>query len=86
MTRTVRRSVLTGMGALALAGCARSGQASAEPASAATGPFDLSGLERRNGGRLGLTAFDTGSGRLLGWREQERFVYCSTFKMYLAAA
>lgn len=48
--------------------------------------FDLSALERRNGGRLGFVALDTGTGRSLGWRGDERFVYCSTFKMYLAAA
>jgi beta-lactamase class A len=48
--------------------------------------IDLSSLERRNGGRLGLTALDAGSGASVGWRAEERFVYCSTFKMYLAAA
>jgi beta-lactamase class A len=86
MIRTDRRSVLTGMGALGLTGCARGEPAAAEPASSTPGLFDLSRLERHNGGRLGLTAFDTGSGRLLGWRAQERFVYCSTFKACLSAA
>ncbi|MDI6623920.1 MAG: class A beta-lactamase, partial [Brevundimonas sp.] len=48
--------------------------------------FDLSALERENGGRLGFVAHDAGTGRRLAWRGDERFVYCSTFKMFLAAA
>ncbi|WP_428154412.1 class A beta-lactamase [Brevundimonas sp.] len=43
-------------------------------------------LETGNGGRLGFVAQDTATGRSLSWRGDERFVYCSTFKMYLAAA
>jgi beta-lactamase class A len=42
-------------------------------------------LERRNGGRLGVAAFDTASGRRIGHRSGERFPMCSTFK-FLAAA
>ncbi|RZJ02303.1 MAG: class A beta-lactamase [Brevundimonas sp.] len=83
---TDRRSVLTGLGALATAGCARA-EPKAEPKTApAMEAFDLSALERANGGRLGFVAHDVGSGRRLAWRGDERFVYCSTFKMYLAAA
>tara|TARA_R110002051_G_scaffold10126_3_gene38354 strand:+ start:1805 stop:2599 length:795 start_codon:yes stop_codon:yes gene_type:complete len=48
--------------------------------------IDLSALEARDGGRLGFVALDTNTGRSLGWRGDERFVYCSTFKIYLAAA
>ncbi|HYC67460.1 class A beta-lactamase [Brevundimonas sp.] len=84
--RTDRRSVLTGLGALAMAGCARAEPEAAQEAAAAPEAFDLSPLERDNGGRLGFVAHDTGSGRRLAWRGEERFVYCSTFKMYLAAA
>ncbi len=47
--------------------------------------LDLSALEARHGGRIGLTALRQGH-RPLVWRDAERFVYCSTFKMYLAAA
>ncbi|MFC0634561.1 class A beta-lactamase [Brevundimonas balnearis] len=47
--------------------------------------LDLSALET-GGGRLGVAALDTGSGRRLAWRGDERFVYCSTFKAFLAAA
>ena len=46
----------------------------------------LSALERRGGGRLGVAALDTGSGRRLAWRAQERFPMCSTFKLLLVGA
>ena len=45
----------------------------------------LAGLERRSGGRLGVAALDTASGRRTGHRADERFPLCSTFK-FLAAA
>jgi len=48
--------------------------------------FDLSALERAHGGRIGFFAHDLGTGRQLTARGDERFVYCSTFKMYLSAA
>ena len=87
MTRGAdRRSVLTGLGALGVAGCVRAEPAPVEQAVIAHEAFDLSALERDNGGRLGFVAHDTGSGRRLVWRGDERFVYCSTFKMFLAAA
>ena len=87
--RTDRRSVLTGLGALGVMGC--SSQATSEtatpvPPAPAAEALDLSALEARDGGRLGFVAHDTGSGRRLAWRGDERFVYCSTFKMFLAAA
>lgn len=75
-----RRAVLTSLGALGLIGCAPK---TAAPVAA---PFDLSALEQANGGRLGFAAKDMASGRTVSWRGEERFVYCSTFKMYLAAA
>ena len=86
---TDRRSVLTGLGALGVMGC--SSQATSEtatpvPPAPAAEALDLSALEARDGGRLGFVAHDTGSGRRLAWRGDERFVYCSTFKMFLAAA
>jgi len=45
----------------------------------------LADIERRNGGRLGVFAIDTGSGRTLSHRADERFLMCSTFKGMLAA-
>ena len=76
-----------GFGALGLMGCSR--QTASQAPKAATPsvePIDLSALEARDGGRLGFSMLDTASGRWLDWRGDERFVYCSTFKMYLAAA
>ncbi|PQV54692.1 class A beta-lactamase [Paraburkholderia sp. BL21I4N1] len=45
----------------------------------------IAGIERRYGGRLGLFAVDTGSGRTLAYRADERFLMCSTFKGLLVA-
>jgi beta-lactamase class A len=83
---TDRRTVLAGLGALGLMGCAPKGEVAAPVAPPAPEAFDLSGLEQRGGGRLGFVAQDLGSGRVLTARGDERFVYCSTFKMYLSAA
>jgi beta-lactamase class A len=80
--RADRRTLLIGAGALALGACARATEpAAAEPAVL---NLDLSALEARHGGRLGVSAAT--EGRSAAWRGDERFVYCSTFKMYLAAA
>src|SRR6185436_3755272 len=46
---------------------------------------DIAALERRVQGRLGFFALDTGSGRTLAHRADERFAICSTFKALLAA-
>ena len=43
-------------------------------------------LEQEAGGRLGVCAIDTASGRTLAHRADERFAMCSTFKLPLAAA
>ena len=43
-------------------------------------------LEARLGGRIGLAALDTASGKTLSWRADERFAMCSSFKWLLAAA
>ncbi|MES2833768.1 MAG: class A beta-lactamase [Pseudomonadota bacterium] len=80
-----RRIVLTGLGALGLMGCDRPDRD--QDAVIATVPgrrVDFSELEARHGGRLGLAAYSERGA--VAWRESERFVYCSTFKMYLAAA
>lgn len=46
----------------------------------------LAEIEARVGGRVGVFALDTGSGRQLTHRPDERFAMCSTFKWALAAA
>jgi beta-lactamase class A len=43
-------------------------------------------IEKRTGGRLGVTVLDSKSGRRIEHRAHERFALCSTFKFLLAAA
>lgn len=57
----------------------------AVPASANDAKPKFAELEHRNGGRLGVAAFDSASGRRIGHRSEERFPMCSTFK-FLASA
>ncbi len=47
---------------------------------------ELAKLEAASGGRLGLAAVDTGSGSRLLHRADERFAFCSTFKVIAASA
>lgn len=89
-----RRSVLTSLGAIGVMGCSQQAAPDRAPAEQPARPsvaveiedIDFSALEARNGGRLGFTAMNMATGQTVGWRQSERFVYCSTFKMYLAAA
>jgi beta-lactamase class A len=46
----------------------------------------LAEIERSVGGRVGVFAMDTSTGRTVARREDERFAMCSTFKWALAAA
>ncbi|MFF8382952.1 class A beta-lactamase [Streptomyces kanasensis] len=85
-TRPSRRAVLaTGAGALLAAA------AGTAPAHAAGGPDggvrgQLRALERRHGARLGAFAHDTGTGRTVLYRADERFPMASLFKTLAAAA
>jgi beta-lactamase class A len=58
--------------------------------SAASGENDsaarIAAIEARIGGRIGVTALDTGNSRRLDYRQDERFPMCSTFKFLAAAA
>lgn len=67
-----RRPLLAGLAAIAAA-----------PAAAQDA---LSALERRSGGRLCVFAIETGTGRTIGHRQDERVLMCSTFKALAAAA
>ncbi|WP_058836279.1 class A beta-lactamase [Luteimonas abyssi] len=79
-----RRQLLAGSGSLLLA-AALPRLATALDAGAA--PSDaLADLERGAGGRLGVALLDTADGRRIGWRDDERFPMCSTFKALLAGA
>ena len=77
-----RRQHLTHLAALGLAPFSPAAFASA--GTTARGP-DFSALERRVQGRLGFFALDTGQGRTLAHRADERFSTASTFKILLAA-
>lgn len=89
-----RRGLLASMGAAGLLACSRApveaegrAQATAEEAARATyEALDLSDLEAEHGGRLGFVFHALNRGLGLAWRGDERFVYCSTFKLFLAAA
>jgi len=85
--QTDRRSVLIGLGALGV-GVSGCDVPAASTTEVQVTSFDLdldcSDLEARQGGRLGICAF-TDRGRVK-WRAEERFTYCSTFKLFLAAA
>jgi beta-lactamase class A len=55
---------------------------------AGTSRSELAAIEATlgRGGRLGFAALNTGTGRVLTYRPDERFALCSTFKVALAAA
>ena len=71
-----RRALVAGLSAAVAAGAA--------PAEAVTEDA-VAAIERRRGGRLGVFVIDTGSGRTLAHRADERFPLQSTFKGILAA-
>jgi beta-lactamase class A len=73
---------------LLLAANSSLGGISAAPNTPGTGDFQnrIAAIETRTGGRIGVTALDTGSGKRLGYRSEERFPMCSTFKFLAAAA
>ena len=75
-----RRQLLVAGGAFGLSACVAPGMAAKPP-----GPERLAAIEHADGGRLGVFVLDTGSGRSFGWRQDERFCHCSTFKLSLAA-
>lgn len=81
-----RRSVLASGLALSLGslgGCAFVSKQQAAAATALTAELVL--IESQAQGRLGLHIIDSGSGALAGYRSDERFPMCSTFKTLLAA-
>ena len=56
------------------------------PASTSDFANQIGAVEVRTGARIGVAARDTGSGKSLDYRSQERFPMCSTFKFLAAAA
>ncbi len=75
--RPGRRSMILGAAALGATGTGLARAAAGDPFAA---------LEAETGGRIGVAALDGHSGRLIGWRLDERFAMASTFKVLLAAA
>ena len=60
--------------------------ATAKPAAAARAERELAALQKRIGGRLGVHALDSQSGKRLGIDEHSRYAMASTFKLPLVAA
>jgi beta-lactamase class A len=87
---TRRRFTLTLAGG-GLAGIAAQAFGAGAAESAQRGPANalarqLAQIEAQTGGRLGVAMLDTASGKSQGWRVNERFPMCSTFKFLLASA
>ena len=79
-----RRTLLTyGTAALLLAGC--SSMSKKQQAATDKLQATLARIEADAKGRLGVAVVDAGSGLEAGWRMEERFPMCSTFKLLLAA-
>ena len=76
----------SGVGARAMAGAAKSETAPTSASGHDGAARQLAALEKREGGRLGVEALDTATGRRLQHRSDERFGMCSVFKFIAAAA
>jgi beta-lactamase class A len=94
MTRQKALAALAAVSLAPLAACSASGAAdgsSAPPspsasASTAATDGDFVRLEEEFDARLGVYAFDTGTGETVEYRADDRFAYCSTFKVPLFGA
>ncbi|AXF22909.1 class A beta-lactamase [Burkholderia pyrrocinia] len=88
--RTLLLAAATAPLVLTVTACASPQAAARDEATAAVAPAAaaaaLADLERDAGGRLGVCAIDTASGRVVEHRANERFPFCSTFKTMLSAA
>lgn len=71
---------------LTLAVGARATASTSAGSTSASAEALLAELERSSGGRLGVSALDTANGERIGHRADERFPFCSTFKLILSAA
>ncbi|AFQ49902.1 PEN family class A beta-lactamase, Bcc-type [Burkholderia cepacia] len=80
--RTLLLAAATAPLVLTVTACGSAPAAAQDVSSATT----FAALERAAGGRLGVCAIDTASGRRAQHRADERFPFCSTFKAMLSAA
>jgi beta-lactamase class A len=62
------------------------GARAAQPPKADSPEAQLATLEQSSGGRLGVFALNTADGKQIGYRVDERFPFCSTFKVILIGA
>ncbi|AMM09125.1 Exo family class A beta-lactamase [Streptomyces albidoflavus] len=93
-SRPSRRTLLTATAGAALAAAtfvpgtahASSGGRGHGSGSVSDAERRLAGLERASGARLGVYAYDTGSGRTVAYRPDELFPMCSVFKTLSSAA
>ncbi|MFD7887884.1 MULTISPECIES: Exo family class A beta-lactamase [unclassified Streptomyces] len=93
-SRPSRRTLLTATAGAALAAAtlvpgtahASSGGRGHGSGSVSDAERRLAGLERASGARLGVYAYDTGSGRTVAYRADELFPMCSVFKTLSSAA
>lgn len=83
-----RRDVLGGARVGLLCACGNGGTAAQIGAEPRRPRLEgaLAAIERRSGGRLGVTVLDSGNRGHVSWRGDERFPMASTFKLLLAAA
>jgi beta-lactamase class A len=79
-----RRRILTSLAALPLLGCSLGIATESDPTPLALA--QLAELEKSLNGRLGLFAWDTGTGRQLRYHADDAFPFCSTFKVLLVGA
>ncbi|NEE53498.1 serine hydrolase, partial [Streptomyces sp. SID8455] len=102
VSRRSALAALAGAALLPLAGCSAAGPDSVTdgrsgPSRSGPGPSPsapalprtdraFAGLERKFDARLGVYAVDTGDGRIVAHRPDERFAYASTCKALLAGA
>lgn len=75
-----------GIGCVAAAVAGKQARAQAQMQAPIDAGSEITRLEHSLGGRIGVAAIDTGSGRRIAHRSGERFAMCSTFKWLLAAA
>ncbi|GAB3255129.1 serine hydrolase [Chitinimonas naiadis] len=80
-----RRNLLLASAALPLAASTSWASQPAQP-NQASSTSRLAALEAASGGRLGVAALNTANGAQLSHRADERFAFCSTFKVLLASA
>lgn len=80
-----RRTLLLALAATPLAR-AHAAPLPSDPAPDGSPSARLARLEAESGGRLGVAALNTADGSRVLHRADERFPFCSTFKMMLAAA